>query len=524
MFLSGGTFKNLAIELFATDNQCYVFDANQVVFLDVDERVFAILQQLRDEDLSAAEIISRLDQYSESDLRSGLEEISRLQERGYLLNGQTTRHSPLSRKDFEETLTNRMGGFTVYSTTKCNLACSYCIYGGEYHRHPELSQATMTWETARNMADFLVKHSRKSKEIRLDWFGGEPLLAFDLIKRTVEYLKASTSLEGPAVRITIASNGTVLTDALLDFLLEHKVYLQFSIDGEKAIHDRERRFRNGGNSSYDLILRNLQRVYDRDPNYFQECMSIKCVITMEALSHSDDGFWMHPLINILQQDRNVSLLIQEPHFDVELDKDYFDQLNKLGQKLVRHASIGTLEELTQELNWREQAFFDQTFGQFIEVQGINQLLFGAKKIGFAKGCLMGIQEGAVLTSGDIVICHKASSFEIGNVNQGDWDFDRIWQWHERLYKGTSECSSCIAARFCELCYEKLDGSDDTSGTSLANYCGYTRHKYHLIFGYMLQVLDRNPNLWADMKVFLQSKVDSKLTKMKLARQNTGSQL
>src|SRR5512140_3579859 len=100
----------------------------------------------------------------------------------------------------------------------------------------------MRWDTAKNMLDFLVAHSRKSKRVRLDFFGGEPLLAFGLIRRSVEYAKSHIGPDGPETNVTIASNGTILSEEILEFLVEHKVYLQFSIDGEKEVHDRERRF------------------------------------------------------------------------------------------------------------------------------------------------------------------------------------------------------------------------------------------------------------------------------------------
>ena len=502
-------FKNLAIELFTGEDNFYILDANKVVFLDVDSRVFTILGLLRDQVLSEEELHSQLPQFTKRAIDGALQEIGRLQQKGYLLTMQTSRFSPMERADFEEKLSNKMAGFTVHITSQCNLACSYCIFGGDYERHPELSRTAMTWETARNMVDFLVSHAKEAESLRLDFFGGEPLLEFALIKRTVEYLKTCLSDDKRQITITIASNGTLLSEETLSFLLKHNVYLQFSIDGERSVHDRERRFRNSDHGSFDLILNNLERINDRNPEYFREFVRIKSVITMASLTDAESTFWEHPLIKLIMDCKHESLLIQEHQFNVAQDSAYFDRLHELGKELSLHSGATSLDELTECLNWRQKAFYSQTFADFMEVQAVNKLHLGAKRIGFTKNCLMGYQEGAVQPDGKIAICHKASSFVIGDVMSGKWDFDRIWTLHNRLHNEWTACSSCFAARFCDLCYEKLDGDDDKWAQSRARFCEFTRQKYHIIFGYMLKVLDRNPELWTDMRSLVQANLKEK---------------
>ena len=221
-------FRNLQIELYKTENCHYVFDARKVVFLEVDELVFALLKKLRETRLEVDELVKALPQYAGEEIRDACREIEELQKDGYLTHSGFCRSSQYTRSDFEDALSNRLSGLTVYVTTECNLACSYCIYGGQYGRHRRLSGISMTWDTAKNVIDFLVAHSEKSKSLRLDFFGGEPLLAFDLIQRSVAYLKTILGPDRPSVTITIASNGTILTEEILSFLIEHKVLFQFS--------------------------------------------------------------------------------------------------------------------------------------------------------------------------------------------------------------------------------------------------------------------------------------------------------
>jgi len=509
-----GGFKYLPIELYATESGYHVFDAKKVVFLDVDEVVFGILKILRKKDLGIQQLFSLLPQYAKEDVRDSFNEIKALQAKGYLKPYQFRRRGKYSRAYFEDTLAHKVSGFTVYVTTRCNLACSYCIYGGEYDRYEKLSQTTMTWKTARNMVDFLMAHSAQSKNLRLDFFGGEPLLNFDLMRRIVKYARSRLGTSRLPIVVTIASNGTILTEEILQFLLEHNVYLQFSIDGDKEVHDRERRFRNGGNGSHDLILRNLERIYMRYPDYFREHIHVKSVMTMKTISSGDDAFFRHPLIQTVNRNGHLSTLIKEPHYDISKDRDYFRQFHALGKKLLKAKGIKTLKELLEPFTLRERIFFQQTFNEFTEVQSVNNLYFGnATKIPFTKGCLMGYQEGAVQPNGDITVCHKATSFVIGNVNEGTWYGDRIWELNSKLHEALPECTSCFAHRFCGLCYEKLDGRNGCWTKARAKYCEFTRQKYHLSFDYMLRILDKNPELWDDLGKLVETKIADRLKEM-----------
>jgi uncharacterized protein len=492
-------FWNLPIELYATEHSYHVFDARKVVFIEVDGDVFALLEVLRDENLGADRLRTALPHLSRYRIRESLRKIHELQENGYLVPTAFRRRSPYERKDFEETLSRRLSGLTVHVTTQCNLACSYCIYGGGYNRHGKLSRTTMPWETARNMVDFLVRNSGESEKLRLDFFGGEPLLAFQLIRRTVEYAKTALGPKGPSLFVTISSNGTILDDEVLDFLLRHDVYLQFSIDGSKGLHDRERRFRNG-RGSHDLVLANLERLHRRAPDYVREFVRIKSVITPESLGEGDAGFLEHPLIRSVAEDGHLSMLVQEPRHDPELDAAYFEAISRMGEMLLEQTGVETLEELTRPLTFRQRHFFHDTFDAFLEVQATNALFFkDPSTIRFTKGCLMGCQEGAVMPNGDIAVCHKATSFVIGNVNEGRWDLGRIGELQTRLYDPWADCASCFASRFCDLCHEKLDGGSTDAAAGRNRFCDYTRRKHHLVFRWMLRVLDRNPKLWVDLE-------------------------
>ena len=506
-------FSYLPCELFATEKGRYVFDAKKVVFLEVDQPTFDILEILREKRRTLGELVASLPQHSAQEIRATRDEIRELQKRGYLKPSRFVRDRSFDRVEFERVLSKAMTGFTVYITTQCNLACSYCIYGGDYIRYPQFVRANMSWKTAEAMVDFLSERSPESRTVRLDYFGGEPLLAFDLIKKSLAYLKSRVGPRGTEVQATIASNGTIMAREILDFLRAEGIYLQFSIDGDREVHDRRRRFRSTGRGSFDRVLRNLEFVHQHAPDYFEKFIRVKCVITLDTLDRSDDPTFGHPLLRVLNDKGFLSLVIQEPHYDPGLDSAYFREIQRVGEKLLAGRGLKTLDGLLGRLTSRERSFFEMTFGLFYDVQAVNKLYFGtSRKIPFAKGCLMGSGDGAVDPDGDIRICHKATSFVIGNVNEGKWDFDRIWELYSRLYDGGSECASCFVQKFCELCFEKLDGGDWDH--SRRQFCDFTRRQYTLCFSVFLQVLERNPRLWRDLDRIVGLRMKQKIEDLK----------
>jgi uncharacterized protein len=494
-----GGFTFLPVELFKTDNAYYVFDAKNVMFFKVDRVAFDVLAILRERNASLDELISLLKQHSENEVRLALAELLEAQSKGLLVHYEFRRAPTYENSQYEETLSESMGGFTVFISTQCNLGCSYCIYGGQYDQHEELSQTPMPWTTVQNMMRFLQEHSKKSKQVRLDFFGGEPLLAFDMIRRGVEFLKSIVEPGGPEVLVTITSNGTVIAERIIDFLLAHNVFLQFSIDGSRETHDRHRTFKNNSRGSFEMIFRNLQRIYDRDPEYFRTNIRIKGVITTETLNNDDCEFFEHDLVRIILQGGNFTFLNLEPHYDLGKDDDYFDRIHSLGEKLLRMEGLGSETDVLQRLNVRQAALYRHTFGIFFNAQALNQVYFaGMDSIPFMKACLTGYQEGAVSPNGDISICLKSAkgaNFVIGNVNEGRWYYEKMRNLNTVLHRDWAGCASCFVQKMCDLCYEKMDGEEGQFVAARSKFCHFNRARHRLIFQYMLRVMENNPKLW-----------------------------
>jgi uncharacterized protein len=393
-----------------------------------------------------------------------------------------------------------MGGFTIFVTTKCNLGCSYCIYGGQYDQHEKLTQVGMPWETMRNAMTFLKEHSRKSESIRVDFFGGEPLINFPTIKRGVEFLKAINGNDGPNVTITITSNGTILNREILEFLIEHKVFIQFSIDGGAEVHDKNRRYKVSGKGSFSTILSNLKRIYERDREYFRVHTRIKGVVTTATTEDDSRDFYDDPLIKIIISEGHFAHVNEEPHYNLAEDGDYFARLEQLKAHLLEMNNLENERDITKRLNPRQAALYHLTFGDFFAKQALGQSRFlNTDSVPFSKGCLTGYQEGAVSSNGDISICLKSAkgeNFVIGNVNEGHWYYEKMKDLNTAFHRDWPGCKACYLQKFCDLCYEKLDGEDGSFYAGRSNYCEFNRARFRFIFDVMLRVCERNPKLWA----------------------------
>jgi uncharacterized protein len=155
-------------------------------------------------------------------------------------------------------------------THACNMRCRYC-YGSDDHDGWQgaehlygSSQAGMSWDTARKGVDFLFEASGPQKELSVIFFGGEPLLEFDLIKRVVAYVRAKERDTGKRVDFSLSSNGVNLSQEVVDFLVREDISCQVSIDGPATIHDQNRVLASG-KGSYDSVMHGVRRLLDKRP-------------------------------------------------------------------------------------------------------------------------------------------------------------------------------------------------------------------------------------------------------------------
>ena len=141
----------------------------------------------------------------------------------------------------------------------CNLRCAYCFAStGDFQGEREL----MPWEVAKAAADFLIKSSKHRRQLEIDFFGGEPLLNWPVVERTVEYAKEQAEKHGKSFRFTITTNGLGLTPAIADFINENMYNVVLSLDGRREVNDGLRQTASGRGSVYDIVVPKFQRLVE----------------------------------------------------------------------------------------------------------------------------------------------------------------------------------------------------------------------------------------------------------------------
>ncbi len=158
--------------------------------------------------------------------------------------------------DFKERSGDVVKALCLHVAHTCNLNCSYCFASqGKYHG----DRALMSFEVGKQALDFLIKHSGSRTNLEVDFFGGEPLMNWEVVKQLVAYARTQEEPHGKKFRFTLTTNGMLIDGDVIDFANREMDNVVLSLDGRKEIHDRLR-VDYAGNGSYDVIVPKFQKL------------------------------------------------------------------------------------------------------------------------------------------------------------------------------------------------------------------------------------------------------------------------
>ena len=249
-------------------------------------------------------------------------EIEELQELGYLLPSQIRYIEHPQTKNIEKMLERKLNMVTLQLTQMCNLRCTYCIYSENSSYNRNHANKRMSFETAKKVIDFYYTHAIDSERIAIAFYGGEPTLEFELIKKIVEY--ANVLFDGKKILYRITTNATLLTDELIEFFFNsgNDFLVLISLDGPKNIQNQNRKFSNG-NGTYDIIMHNLQRLYEKNPLYMKK-IHFNTVIDPKNDYYEIIKILDNPLL------KNVAFqfnLVERDSMPVAYETDYLSKFN-----------------------------------------------------------------------------------------------------------------------------------------------------------------------------------------------------
>lgn len=365
----------------------------------------------------------------------------------------------------EQYLTTRMRQLTLQVTQQCNLRCAYCAYSGIYEGNRTHSSKRMSFETAKKAIDFFLERTSSRGQITIGFYGGEPLLEFDLIKQCVAYVKEK--VEGKHVLFNMTTNGTLLTDEIEDFLVKNDFSLMISLDGSEKEHDVNRRFRDG-RGSFSTIIGNITHLCERYPKY-----SKKVSIATTVNPHSDLGCVLeyfstekvfsdkHIVFNSMKE----TLLDEAAEFSY--DKHYYRIRNYEYIKAL-FAMVGKINESCVSTLAREHRSY---------IERKLKTMHGRFELGNAVHhsgpCIPGVQRLFVRTDGTLYPCERVNEdvdfFKIGNLDDGI-DINKVIAILNIGQVTEENCRNCWNVTQCTMCGSEIEFTGDLTKEAKLKEC------------------------------------------------------
>ncbi|AGC69077.1 radical SAM domain protein [Thermoclostridium stercorarium subsp. stercorarium DSM 8532] len=407
-------------------HQFRIFDTNMV--LDVNSGAVHILDDVAARVLScfdengapAEEKVSLLKQeLGEEVVDEALSELETLKANGLLFSSDP----------YEEIFTSRttptvVKALCLHMAHDCNLRCKYCFAGeGNYHGEKSL----MSPDVARKAIDFVIENSGNRRNIEIDFFGGEPLLNLETVKRTVEYAREREKSANKRFRFTITTNGLLLNDEIMEYLNETMDNIVLSLDGRREVNDAMR-VRRDGSGCYDTVVPKFRKMVSirKEKDYY-----IRGTFTQNNLDFSEDV--MH-MADLGFDQLSIEPVVLPDGSGLEIRKEHLPKIFSEYERLALRLS--ELRKQGRKVNF---------FHFMLDLEGGPCV---AKRL---RGCGSGTEYLAVTPNGDLYPCHQFAGYEqfkLGNVFTGITKREIVDTFREITVYTKKKCRNCWAKFYC----------------------------------------------------------------------------
>ncbi len=397
-----------------------VLDVNSGGVHIVDELTYDLLDNVEPpfEEKCPEKVIAKLSRsYSREDIESCYDEIVELYNDKILFSDD----------DYE-----KYAKYSVASPVKamclniahdCQLRCKYCFAStGDFGKGRKL----MSYETGKHAIDFLLENSGDRPNLELDFFGGEPLMNFKVVKQIVEYARSREAEYGKKFRFTITTNGLLLDDEKIDFINKEMSNVVLSIDGRKEVNDYFRVLPNG-QGCYDMILPKYKKLVEGrgDKEYY-----VRGTFTNKNLDFSNDVFALY--------DAGFDQISVEP---VVGDSDEYALTEKDLPAVFKEYEILSKKIIDNEKTGKKFNFFHFMLD-------LDQGPCAIKRL---RGCGCGNDYVAITPDGDIYPCHQfvgIDEYKMGNIDEGTFNQDMKKEFASAHVYSKPDCKKCWAKFYC----------------------------------------------------------------------------
>jgi uncharacterized protein len=448
-YMADGPF----IAKFECGGNYYIYDVNSNHILNVDKAVYSAIDYWKLCSLRGAQEKLR-ENHAGNEIRKAWRQIGGFAKRGFFSSSRprgVAYAKPFAQ--IRKQLNSSLAQIVLNITEDCNLRCAYCVYSGKYKYRREHSLREMPRSVAFKAVDFFLQHSKASEEATIGFYGGEPFLNFKLIEDIVAYVEGKDG--DNRIRFNLTTNGTILTDRILDFIVAHNVRMLVSLDGPQEVHDRHRVFKSG-KGSFETVMKNLERICRHNPEYFERQVSFSTV-----LGPPREMAKIHDFISETE-------LLKKARFSAgDIDNRETDVFKQFSKEDLKSSDYPAMEKLfTERVTGGGEA--GSSFLQSLVGQGLLKIYkrdIGHKMRRYEHPngvCVPGLRRIFVSTEGNFYICEKVNEgLSIGNAEDG-LDLRKIESIMEDYAKRSSpRCRECWAIRLCSLCFihvvtDKLD--------------------------------------------------------------------
>ncbi len=390
----------------------------------VDEIAYDLIAGYETEDREA--LVARLaaqysDRTNEAELNEAWDQITALKQAGRLFTPDT--YEPMA-GELKARTSGVVKALCLHVAHTCNLNCSYCFASqGKYHG----DRALMSFEVGKRALDFLVENSGSRKNLEVDFFGGEPLMNFRVVKDLVAYARSIEQEAGKHFRFTLTTNGMLVDDEVIDFANRECHNVVLSLDGRKEVHDRFR-VDYAGNGSWERIVPKFQR--------FVEARGGRGYYMRGTFTHHNPDF-LKDIRAML--DLGFTELSMEP---VVCAPDDPSALTEEDKPVV----MQQYEDLAKLMLARDREGRPFTFYHYmIDLTG-GPCIY--KRI---SGCGSGTEYMAVTPWGDLYPCHQfvgEERFKLGDIWTGVTNREIQSEFAACNVYAREECRTCWARLYC----------------------------------------------------------------------------
>lgn len=446
------------IKLLRTPKGFYFYEVNRNEIVQVEKDTFILLNKIL-----AGQSLDGVEQTT-------VDKLNNIKNKGYLSTKRIKKIKHPMTDDLKYILNNKMQKMTLQLTQNCNFRCSYCIYSGNNNdKQRQHTNVVMSFDTAKKAIDFLCEHSRDSNFLNISFYGGEPLLEFELMKKATEYAKKK--LFGKHLTFNMTTNGSLFTNEIVEFCIDNEINVLVSLDGPKEIHDKHRKFANG-KGTFDVITSNISDIKNEYPQFFER-LNFNMVV-----DPNNDPDCINTITidyGMFEKDKMMLNLI---------DDNYFEEKNNVSDSFIIKTQY---DAFIAYLSYFGRV--DERFVTTLSKEAAIDVLKDIEKMGgtdcmpdeAAPGgpCIPGALRCLADVHGNLFPCERCSETSkamcIGSLEHG---FD-IQKAKNILNIGAiteEQCKNCWSVIHCTICASQVEDNDTFSEQMKLSKCMDVRNR------------------------------------------------